>query len=486
MLTRRSLLQTVPVALAAPAIAARPDRGLDQRIENGLRGPIVVAGEPPRTMALADRMRHYGVPAVSIAVVDAGRPQWIRTYGSAFEGEAATPKTRFQAGSISKAVAAVLAMKVVEGGMLSLDEIVDTALRSWRLPDSTLDDGSPVTLRRLLSHTAGISVHGFPGYEDGQQVPTALQILNGTPPANTPPIAIEKRPGQEWIYSGGGYQVAQRLLEDASRSTFAELADRLLFRPLGMSDSRFQLLDPDAKTSWSVARAHDREGRMVAGGWRHYPEMAAAGLWSTPSDLARLLRALLASANADGFLRHRTATQMLVPVLGRWGLGLELEGENRGFRFRHLGDTNGYKAVMLGFPRTQQGAVVMTNGERGSRLTDEILFSLASAFSWPQFGPKTKTAVQVTTAQLRNVEGRYRLTDVANVDLVVKLQQGGLVLTIEQPSGSADSQLLAMSPDRFFRRDIDLELHFHTGSPPPGLTLHQDGQVFKATRITSR
>ena len=468
-------------AIASSAIAAEPER--IAAVESGLRAPIAVAGEPAATYALSDRMRHYAVPGVSIAVIDRGRVAWARGYGEARRGRPVDRFTRFQAGSISKPVAAVTAMKLVEDGRLSLDGDISLSLRSWTLPRASGGGDNPVTLRQLLSHSAGIGVHGFyPGYEPGASLPTPLQVLDGRPPATNPPIRLESPPGRTFDYSGGGYQIVQQLISDATGMEFGQTARQLVFRPLKMTRSSFvQRLPSQAGLDHAVG--HDRDGKELPQKWYLHPELAAAGLWSTPSDLALLGIALTRDWKGRSVvLGPEAASQLLSPWLGGWGLGFQLEGQGQAFRFRHGGDNPGFKAVMVVFPDREQGAVIMTNGDRGDRLATEILFSISSAYGWPDYAPKTKVRRAVKQAELERVAGTYLLDSDPSTRVVVTPSGNQLSLTLVQATGRSTVEYLPAGPGLYFRQDIDLELQFSNETPARTVTLIQDGERFAASR----
>ncbi|MHA0039946.1 serine hydrolase domain-containing protein [Deinococcus sp. PESE-13] len=341
-------------------------------------------------------MVFYHVPGVSLAVINRGRLAWAKGYGVLQAGHAAPVDTAtlFQAASISKAVTATAALKLVEEGQLSLDTPVNSVLHTWKVPATPLEAASGVTLRRLLSHTAGMSVPGYLGYGAGQPVPTLLQVLKRQAPATSAPVEVQFRPGQTYVYSGGGYEVVQLLMQDATGQPFAELMRLRLLGPLRMNSSSFTQPLPE-KLAVYAAVAHLASGQPVAGRWHTYPELAAAGLWSTPTDLARWLLALADSARnwQNAFLNKDTTQQMLsdhTPGLARWfsghayGLGLKLHGRGRTFSLSHLGINKGYRALAIMYPNTGQGLVVMTNGENGEALIQEIVRSVASTYHWPE------------------------------------------------------------------------------------------------------
>src|SRR5713101_3278460 len=213
-------------AACAAIFLAAADLDKIQRVENGLRAPIAVKDRPIARMALTERLNFYHVPGVSVAVIDGGKLEWARGYGltSADGGKPVTAETLFQAASISKHVAAMVALHLMDLEKLALDEDVNRKLRSWNVPENDFTNSEKVTLRRLLNHGAGLTVHGFPGYEAGTPAPTLIDVLDGRKPANTPPIRVDVTPGTLWRYSGGGYEVMQQLVIDVGGKPFPQLA----------------------------------------------------------------------------------------------------------------------------------------------------------------------------------------------------------------------------------------------------------------------
>jgi CubicO group peptidase (beta-lactamase class C family) len=257
-----------------------------RHIRDGLLPPVLVEGEPHKRSLLAE-MARVRVPGVSIAVIHAGRIEWARGFGvTAIGGSDVTPRTLFQAASISKPVTAVAALRLVQEGKLDIDVDVNRYLKNWKIPTNDFTDQHPVTLRELLSHTAGMTVHGFAGYPSSSMLPTLTQILDGRPTANSPPIVVDAVPGNNWRYSGGGYVVVQQLLDDVTGMPFDKLMQKTVLHPFGMSDSSYEQPLPKSKLV-KIALPYRRNGTPVRGGPHVYPELAAAGLWTTPSDLAR-------------------------------------------------------------------------------------------------------------------------------------------------------------------------------------------------------
>jgi CubicO group peptidase (beta-lactamase class C family) len=332
-----------------------------------------------------ERMATHHVPGVSVAVLDQGQIAWARGYGvmDVETGEPVTPETLFQAASISKPVAAMAALRLVEEGALDLDTPVNTYLKSWKLPDNGHTEENPVTLRHLLTHTGGLTVHGFPGYSPDGPVASTIQVLDGSGPANTDPIRVNRLPGSEWRYSGGGYTVMQQLLEDVTGETFPELMRRLVLDPAGMVSSSYEQPLPPERAALA-AKAHNEEGRPFNDIWHIYPEMAAAGLWTTPTDLARLALAVQAAHRGDegGILSQDMTVAQLTPTMDDQGLGFGVSGTGPEARFSHGGSNFGFKAYFLAFVEGGRGVMVMTNGDRGRRLRDEVREAVLQVYGW--------------------------------------------------------------------------------------------------------
>jgi len=471
------------LAMAASPLLAREDTTSRHigAVERGLLPLVRVAGRETR-FELSERMAHYRVPGVSVAVLSGSRVEWAKGYGVLEAGrrEAVDRETLFQAASISKPVAALAALREVADGRVSLDAPVNQALLTWKLPDTPYTVGRPVTLRSLLSHTAGLGVHGFPGYGQTESLPLLRDVLDGTTLANTPAIRSVQPPGEGFRYSGGGYVILQQLLTDVSGRPFPELMWERVLDPLGMEHSRFE--HPLGKASVGVAaRGHDATGRTVPGGWNTYPELAAAGLWTTAGDLARFVAALQAalSGRAGGILPEALAREMVTPVGGPAGLGLFVEGEGDARRFRHGGSNSGYRCELVGYLDGGYGAVVMTNGDGGSPLAREILYGVAAAYGWPGFLPDEKVVVRLDADELASYAGSYEMGPHRTLEIEVE----GDHLLVEQP-GSAALALWPESEGRFFAEEIPLEVRFEIrDGAVAGLTLSRDENVIQALRL---
>ncbi|RKH52713.1 serine hydrolase [Corallococcus aberystwythensis] len=369
--------------LANPAQAVRA-----ARVEAGL-APVVIEGEKPQSLTLPQWMALYRIPGLSIAVFDKHAIVWARTHGVREAGgsEPVTLETLFQAGSISKPVTALAALHFVEAGKWSLDENINDRLRSWKVPENDFTKEQKVTLRRLLSHSAGTTVHGFPGYAVDAPMPTLVQVLEGVAPANTAPVRVDLVPGTKTRYSGGGTSIVQLMMVDQLQKPFPQVMREMVLKPLGMTRSSYEQPLPPALAVRTATGTY-ASGKSVAGRWHVYPEMAAAGLWTTPSDLARV--ALEVSSAKAGksqrVLSQAMTKQMLTQQSERFGLGFQVEpGTNR---FWHGGSDEGFQAAFMAFGDTGSGVVVMANSDNGFLLFDRLIASVAAEYGWPAFRPE--------------------------------------------------------------------------------------------------
>ena len=471
--------------LALGALLTLPSQALadtadDRRraVENGLRSAVIVAGRSAVGRRLEDRMRELNAPGVAIAVVRAGRLDWAKGYGVASPGgQAVDPDTLFQAGSVSKPVAAVVALAMVQDGALSLDTPINTALKSWTLPENSFTQASPVTLRRLLSHTAGTTVHGFQGYAVGAFLPTAPQILDGAAPANSPAVRVDQPVGVDYRYSGGGYTIVQLAMIDAASTPFQAIARAKLFEPLGMARSAYA--QPLSAGTSNVALAHDAVGQPIGGGFRVYPELAAAGLWTSAHDLARFIIEVQNAARGQGkVLSATTARQMLTPQPGGWGLGFKVSGEGEALSFFHDGSNAGYKATLVGHPETGDGVVILTNGDQGYQLGQEILRGVAVAYGWSDYQPTVRKATDLPLAAQRPFAGIFEIAGLGTFEI----RDAGNTMVVELRKGQT-LRLIPSSERSFFTTEQNIVLAFEDVDHGAA---EADGQRFAFTRVAEK
>jgi CubicO group peptidase (beta-lactamase class C family) len=447
------------------------------RVEHGLAPPVVIKGEAAPSWTIAERLAFWKVPGISVAVIDGGRIAWARGYGVLEAGGArpVEPDTLFQAASISKPIASLGALLLVQEGRLSLDADVNDKLLSWKVPATEQTRQSKVTLARLLSHTAGMTIHGFGGYASGEPVPTLLQILDGQKPANSAPIRVNYVPGSESRYSGGGFTVVQQLVIDVTGQPFSAFIHHAVLDPLGMKHSAYE-----RPSATAAAAGHDIQGRIIGGKWHTYPELAAAGLWTTPSDLARFAIELQRShAGEPGALLTRTMTErMLTAVKAGYGLGMAVQGQGAVAAFSHGGSNAGFKCVLFAYVERGQGAVVMSNGDGGANLADEILRSIAREYGWPDHRPRERTAVPVDPRAFGAYVGKYEIPGRGTIAIST---ENGRLFVQAPPFGPKPIELHAESDERYFVTLDEVTLTFVKDTQgvvteilaqPPGNTIH--------------
>jgi CubicO group peptidase (beta-lactamase class C family) len=468
------------VAQNSPAIPAEVQQHI-QHVVYGLLPAVVIKDSSNQTHTLAERMKEMHVPGVSIAVIHNGDIDWAQGFGEAtIGGPPVTAETIFQAGSISKPLAAMAALHLVQQRKFSLDVDVNSVLKTWKLPDSPAAAGKSVTLRELLTHTGGTTVHGFPGYAAGEQIPKLIEVLNGVKPANTPPIRIETQPGTKWNYSGGGYTIMQEMLVESTRQPFPKFMQDTVLGPLGMTHSTYQQPLPEDRKALA-ATPYDSQGKPIPGGAHTYPEMAAAGLWTMPTDLARYAIEVTTSlqGKSNQVLSQTITREMLTAGMGDWGLGLHIGGSPSNPYFGHGGVNEGFESNFVCYENGSEGAVVMTNAQGGSALADEIIRSIAVEYNWPDYRPISRSVVPVDAKTLANYPGTYEMAP--QFALVISDDEGHLAV---QATGQPKLQLFAESPTRFFLTEVDAEVEFVSDDQGKvtSLILHQGGHDDKAAR----
>lgn len=420
------------------------------RIENGLLPAVVIKGQPVPAMTVAERMKHYHVPGVSVAFLDHGQIAWTRTYG--FADVAAktpvTPETLFQAASISKPVSALAMLRLVQDGRLNLDEDVNAKLRAWKVPENEFTKDQKVTLRRIVSHSAGLTVHGFPGYASDETVPTIIQILNGEKPANTAAIRVDTVPGTLWRYSGGGYVVMQLLLTEVTGKPFPQILHDLVLQPAGMTHSTYEQPLPK-NLAGAAATPYRSGGEPVKGGPHTYPEMAPAGLWTTPSDLARLAIEVQNeyAGKSSKILSQEMMKQMLTRQKGDWGLGFGLQNSGAQLVFGHGGANEGYRCDLEAYAETGQGFAIMTNSDSGGALGSEFLRAVAKEYKWPDFQPKEHVLGKADTSLYPAYAGTYEIAGMGRLTVSTK---DGKLFILAEPLGPDPQELLPESEGQFF------------------------------------
>ena len=447
-----------------------------------ITGPVVIKGDDKSCKTLKERMAELHIPGVSIAVVHNGAIEWAEGFGVVQTGgKLVTPETLFQAASISKPLSAMAALHLVQEGKLSLDADINQWLTTWKVPASTAAPEAVVTLRELITHTAGISVHGFPGYAAGAPVPTVVQILDGEKPANSPPIRLESPPKDHWQYSGGGFVVMQQMVLDVSKVSYPQFMRETALAPIGMKHSTYQEPLP-ADLRADAATPYNSDGTPVEGGPHTYPEMAAAGLWTTPSDIALYIienqRSLAGKANH--VLSPEMTKQMMTAGMGNWGLGVQIGGAATNPYFTHGGVNDGFESLFAGYENSGDGAVVMTNASGGSRLAGELMGAIAAEYRWTDFRTVVRTTVRLDPSILAKYVGKYEFED--HLVRTVTLENGQLV--VSGPNQHLGDKLYPQSETTFFPTGANAEFEFKADDKGQiiSVVIHYDGQKFVGSK----
>lgn len=444
------------------------------RVENGLMQAVIFEGED-NTASVADRMAFHNVPGMAFALIDEGRVAWTAGYGvlEAGSAEPVTPETLFQAASVAKPVVASAVMRMYREGVVDMDADVHAYLSDYRLPDGAQGPGNPVTLRKLLSHTAGLTPGGYMGYAPGDPVPGDLEILRGLPPSNSPPVEVVSPPGSNVAYSGGGYTLVELLVQDVTGISFPAAMDRWILEPMSMAASTFAQPLPTDR-SHRAATGHLADGSPLPGRWRIHPEQAAAGLWTTVRDLAsfavQVRQAYLRGTDA---LDSVSAVELLTEQLDGEGVGFVVESDaGATIAFSHAGGNMGYRAYMTVHIPSGTGAVFMTNGDQGMAVGHELLRAASAAYGWSKFKPQTARRASVEARELPPLLGTYDFGD--GVRVVIGVEDDSLLITF--PNGDMYA-LVPTGAQEFVAPETGLQVTFGGTDNRRILTVYGDQGV---------
>jgi len=506
VLTLTFLQISLTISFAQQSSAATQEKkSIDQEIENQIKRvenglPEITQNGDTLQYSLTEWMDKLAIPGVSLAVIDDYEIVWAKGYGVTSKGAEKTPisaETVFQAGSIGKPVTALGILHYVDRGTFDLDTDINSYLKSWTLPDSPLK--RKVTIRQLLAHSGGISPGGFGGYGRTETSPDILQILHGEPPARNNPVEIVEEPGNRVMYSGLGYTILQLALEEQLNKPFEKIMKESVLSPLELSNSAFKHDLPDEFSS-KIALGHYYMGDVVPGGWDQYPEMAAAGLWSTPTDLAKLIIevAKSKSGKSNKILSNEIVQQMLATQKDQMGLGFVVKPEQDGY-FAHAGLNNGYYSYFGMYADKGKGAVIMTNSNNGQLIWDLIFTSLAREYNWPEVNERSinNSNIQRLFEQVNNVESPRVVVEVDPDTLTqytgtYELATGfNFVITFDGDQLNmklSDQRQLSLYPEsktNFFTKAVDAQLSFVTDDEgqTTSLILHQNGRETEAKKI---
>ena len=395
-----------------------------KQVENHLAGEVKITGE--KEYNIIDRMAHYKVKGLSIAVIEDYKIAWAKGYGWADEKERrpVTANTMFEPGSISKSLNAMGLLKLVQEHKLDLNTDINTYLKSWTFPYDSISKGKKITLANLLSHTAGLTVHGFPGYSRTEKIPSVPEILDGKKPANTPAVRSAFEPGLRFQYSGGGTTISQLILTDYTQRPYDQFMAEQVFKPLDMTNSSYTQPPLDNKLK-QVATGYRADGSMVETKFHVYPEQGAAGLWTTPTDICKyIIETQLAYEGKSAKLLNQDMTKLrLSPYLdASSALGVFIE-ERGGIKyFQHGAANEGFRGIYFGSLEGGYGLAIFVNSDNGN-IMGELINSVATVYNWKDFyKPILQKRVPVTDAVLQQYPGIYIQDN--NFAIVLKKKDG--------------------------------------------------------------
>ncbi|NCD71315.1 serine hydrolase [Mucilaginibacter agri] len=451
-------------------------------VETNLVGVIQIEGEKPHT--IQEQLVHYKAPGISIAVIQNYKIAWAKGYGWADEEQKipVTEKTLFQAASISKSLNGVGVLKLVQDKKLDLYTDINTYLTSWKFPYDSLSKGKKITVANLLSHTAGLNVHGFNGYEQGKPLPTITEILDGKAPANSPRIRSMYAPGLKSEYSGGGIMISQMIVMDVTHHTYAEYMKQNVLQPLGMTSSTYEQPPFGIKPAL-LTTAYGPLEKPLTGKYHIYPEQAAAGLWTNPTDLAKYVieTQLAYEGKSAKVLNQQTTKLRLTPYLNKnAALGVFIDNLDSTKYFQHSGGNEGFRCIYYGSLEGGNGVVIMVNSDNG-QIISEVINSVAKVYGFKGLYNSTiKKSAIVADADLQSLVGYYELAP----KFILSITKEGNQL-YAQASGQGKFRINPESQTKFYTVDFPSDFEFikDNNGVVTSVVLLQNGQKHEAKRM---
>ncbi|WP_100643565.1 serine hydrolase domain-containing protein [Alteromonas facilis] len=463
-------------------------------IENGLRAPVAFENESIETYSVYERLAHYKVPAISFALIEKGEIAWAQAYGttSATSEEKVTVDTAFQAASIAKPVTAFGVMRMKDESIININKDINQYLTSLTLPETEFTIDAKISFKNLLDHTSGLTGGGYQGYVNNSPIPSDVQTFLGQGPATNPATEIEAIPNTQVLYSGAGYTLAEIALSDVFDRPFESIMDEWVLSTLQMKNSSFAMEHPN-KPGVQTAMGHDSKGSQIEGGWRRHPEQAAAGLWSTPSDLAKLALEMTNAFNGNSkLLSKASAHEMLTKVLPEQDLAAQfgghpamtfvINGENEEFLFKHAGGTFGYRCFLIMYPNTGKGAVFMTNSDAGFSVGLEMLRAASDVHHWPDYKITSYQRRTPNPKEQARFIGTYQFEAGLSVKVIATTKADGMAIVF--PNGDVYPLLAIKGNHAYLHTDSGLEVNFDTSSDTPVISLYnQSGRKVQSRTV---
>lgn len=473
-----SLLSALPLKAQMPTYSKEVEAKI-KKVERSLGEAIKTSDHP---LYLLDRMKEYNIHCVSIAVITDNKLEWARAYGFADTEQSipATTETMFQAASISKSLNAMGILKLVQENKLALDVDINTYLTDWKFPYDSSEWIGVITLKQLLSHTAGTSVHGFRGYAKGEDIPDITQILNGEEPANNRAIRSVFRPGSKPQYSGGGITISQKIVQELTGQPYDMFMKANILDPLEMKASFYSTVPPESLTN-KLASGYLEDGNPVKGKYHLYPEQAAASLWTNPTELSNFIIELQKSntGKSNKILKKEMVHTMLTPVMAENALGVFIKTVANNKYFSHGGANEGFRSFFVGNVDEGNGVVVMVNSNNSAILA-EIVNSVATVYGWKDYyNPVVRKTVKVAEEVLDSYAGVYEVSPGFAISITRKKEA-----LFAQATNQAQFPLFPEEPNKFFFKVVEASLEFikDDSGRISHLILHQNGQSIPANK----
>jgi CubicO group peptidase (beta-lactamase class C family) len=451
-----------------------------KQVENNLSGWVKLQ-DNKSSWSLQDRMKIHNIPGVSVAVIRNYKVEWARGYGYADTADKrmVTPNTLFQAASTSKSVNAMGVLQLADKKLIDINKDISIYLTSWKFPEDSFTRDKKITIAHLLSHTGGLTIHGFPGYAWTDSLPTDNDILNGTRPANTRAVKSQFAPGVRYQYSGGGTTITKKIIMDQTGQAYDMYMWKQVLEPIGMTKS-FYTQPPPPQSFKMLATAHRVNGTPVKGKFHIYPEQAPDGLWTTPTDIGNFIIEMQLSlqGKSNKVLSKEMATTMVTPFIDKSAaLGVFIDTRNHEKYFQHGGANEGFRCQYYGSIENGNGVAVMVNSDNGA-IISEIINSVATVYEWKDFyKPTVKKEVKVPLEKLQSYTGDYtlntnRFTFAVDKDRLYISQNGNKPVPVYFTSESA-----------FFIFEVPAEMEFTaTGGKIDAFMIKQNGGEYKAKK----